>query len=514
MGRWRKAFGAALLVTLVATAAACGDDDDDTTATTEPGGTTTAATEAITELAIGEVLAPPTLDITTGSGAAIPQALLYNLYETLVKIDDAGEIQPLLAETYDVSDDGLTYTFTLRDGVTFHNGEPFTSEDVVFSFDRARNLETAPGLIKATFAPVDTVEAPDDTTVVVTLKQPSRDFLFNIAQTGGVIIEESAVPDLATKPIGTGPFTFDAYVTNSSLSMTRNPDYWGDAPGMEKVTFRYFADANALANAMKAGDINIIDNITPELFPQFEQDTANYETVKGTTNGETIIAFNNSKAPLDDVRVRQAISYAINKDDINEVAESGYGTIIGSHASTNDPWYIDLSDTYPFDPDKAKELLAEAGQSDLKLTMKVPPTPYAKAISQAAVSQLKDVGVELTLVDVDFPKWIEEVFTNADYDLTVISHVEARDINQYGNPQYYWRYDDAETQKLLKDADAEVDEAKSNDIYAQVQRRINEQAVNDWLYLLPRLQVVKKGLTGYPENSRSLSYDVTGITAA
>jgi peptide/nickel transport system substrate-binding protein len=496
--RWRKALGATLLVTLVAAGAACGDDDS--------GGSS-----GRTSVAIGETLAPPTLDITTGSGAAIPQALLYNVYETLVKIDDAGEIQPLLAQEWTVSDDGLTYTFTLQDGVTFHNGEKMTAASVKAAFDHNAANEAAPGIIKATFAPVESVEAPDDGTIVVKMKQPSRNFLFNIAQTGGMVFPTSALAEIATKPVGTGPFQFKEYVSNASLTMTRFPDYWGDEPALETVTFKYFADANALANAIKAGDIDIIDNITPELFAQFQSDTANYETVEGQTNGETIVAFNNSKAPLDDVRVRQALTYGVDKQAVVTAAENGLAKIIGSHASPNDPWFVDLSSTYPYDPEKAKQLLADAGVEDVKLTMQVPPTPYAKSVSQIVQSQLKQIGVDVTLQDVEFPLWIDEVFTKANYDLTVISHVEARDIDQYGNPEYYWRYDDPETQALLTEAEATVDEEKSNELYQQVQERINEQAVNNWLYLLPRLQVVKKGITGYPTTSTSLSYDVTGI---
>jgi len=198
---------------------------------------------------------------------------------------------------------------------------------------------------------------------------------------------------------------------------------------------------------------------------------------------------------------------------MNEAAASGLGVVIGSHASQNDPWFVDLSKTYPYDPDKAKELLAEAGQENLELTMIVPPTPYAQAISQLAVSELAEIGVKLNLEQVDFPKWIDQVFINADYELSVISHVEARDINQYGNPDYYGRYNDPQTQQLLQQADAETDEAKSNELYQQVQQRISDQAVNVFLYLLPRLQVVQKGIAGFPEHTYSLSFDVTNLHA-
>jgi peptide/nickel transport system substrate-binding protein len=515
-----KALGAFALAGLLVGAAACGGDDADDGASTTAGGATTAAGSSettapaaeLTSVTIAETLAPPTLDITTGSGAAIPQALLYNVYETLVKIDDTGEFQPLLAESYEISDDGLTYTFALRPDLTFSSGEALTAEDVVFSFERARTLEEAPGIIKETFRPVASVEAPDDQTVVITLSQPSRNFLFNLSQTGGVVINEAAVADLATKADGSGPYTVAEFVSNDRLGLALNASYWGEQPAVPEVTFRYFADPNAQVAALKSGDVQILDNITAELFGELEA-SGDFQTEQGVTDGETIISINNSRAPLDDERVRQALSYAIDKEAMNLAAASGLGYVIGSHASKNDPWFTDLAGTYPYDPEKAKELLADAGQEDLELTMIVPPTPYASAISQLAVSQLADVGVTLTLEQVDFPKWIDQVFLNADYDLSVISHVEARDINQYGNPEYYWRYDDAETQDLLAQAEAEPDEAASNELYTQVQERISDQSVNVFLYLLPRLQVVQEGITGYPKNTYSLAYDVTQLRA-
>jgi peptide/nickel transport system substrate-binding protein len=279
-----------------------------------------------------------------------------------------------------------------------------------------------------------------------------------------------------------------------------------------EVTFRYFSDPNAQVAALRSGDVQILDNITAELFTELES-SGDFQTERGVTNGETIISINNSRPPLDDERVRQALAYAIDKEAMNEAAASGLGFVIGSHASNNDPWFVDLAGAYDHDPDRARELLAEAGQEDLSLTMIVPPTPYANAISQVAVSQLAEVGVELTLEQVDFPKWIDQVFLNADFELSVIAHVEARDINQYGNPDYYWRYDDPETQDLLAQADAATDEAESDELYAQVQQRISDQAVNVFLHLLPRLQVVEQGITGFPKNTYSLAYDVTQLRA-
>jgi peptide/nickel transport system substrate-binding protein len=520
--RWKQSLVVAALGVALVAAACGGDNKGSSGATTTAGAATTAAGGGAattggssgggtTKVAIGETLAPVSLDISAGSGAAIPQALLYNVYETLVKIDDQGKFQPLLAKDYRVSPDGITYTFTLNDGIVFANGDPLTSDTVKQSFDYNATNTKAPALVKATFAPVASVTAPDPKTVVVTLKQPSRDFLFNIAQTGGVVVDPASRADIATKTNGSGPFTVTNYTTNASLALAANPKYWGKKPALTEVVFRYYSDPNALANGLKAGDIQITDNLPPELFEPFKSDTANYETVTGTSSGETILAMNNSRPPLDNVKVRQAISYAINKQDVNEIAEQGLAKIIGSHSSPNDPWFKDLSNTYPYSVDKAKSLLHEAGVSSVNLTLDVIPTPYAQATAPVVKDQLAKVGINVTLNNVEFSKWIDKDFTNGDFDLTIVSHVEARDTNLYGNPEYYWHYNNPQVQQLLKQADAATDEAKSNQLYGQVLDQINADAVNDWLFLLPRLEVVKKGITGYPTGSYSLSYDVTGI---
>jgi peptide/nickel transport system substrate-binding protein len=530
--RWKRPVVVATVGLALVAAACSGDNSGSSVAasTTEAGATTVASTAAgattttaaapattaggssgKTSITIGETLAPASLDITQQSGAAVPQALLYNVYETLVAIDDSGAYQPLLAAAYKVSSDGLKYTFTLKDNLTFADGTPLTADTVKKTFDFNKANAKAPAIIKSTFDPVTSVTAPDPKTVVVKLSQPSRNFLFNIAQTGGVVVDDASRANIATASNGSGPFAVNSYTTNASLVLKANPTYWGTKPALQQVTFRYFADANALANALKAGDIDIVDNLSPELFGQFESDKASYDTVNSATPGEVILAMNNSKAPLDNVKVRQAISYAINKQDVDDIAEQGTAKIVGSHSSPIDPWFKDLSQTYQFDPDKAKELLKDAGVSDLKLTLDVIPTPYAQASAPVIKDELARVGIDVTLNNMQFDLWLDKVFTKADFDLTIVAHVEARDTSLYGNPDYYWRYNDAKVQDLLKQADAAVDEAKSNSLYGQVLDQINADAVNDWLFLLPRLEVVKKGITGYPTGSYSLSYDVTGI---
>jgi peptide/nickel transport system substrate-binding protein len=508
---WKHSMAAAT-AGLALLAAACGSSSGSGGGASRSA-PTTGAGSGKTSISIGETLAPASLDITTQSGAGVPQALLYNVYETLVKINDDGSFAPLLAQSYKVSDDGLTYTFTLHDKITFANGDPLTAKEVVASLKHNQTNPKAPPLIQGTFAVVANITNPDAKTVVITLKQRSRDFLFSLAQTAGAIVDQGSLANIATTSNGSGPFAVASYTTNATLVLKANPKYWGTKPALQQVTFKYFTDPNALANGLKAGDIDIVDNITPELFGSFQKDTANYETVNGTSSGETLLAMNNSRKPLNDVRVRQAITYAINKKDVDAIAEQGLAKIIGSHASTNDPWFEDLSNTYPYDVSKAKDLLQQAGVSNLNLTLDVIPTPYAQAAAPVIKDDLAKVGINVKLNNVQFPLWLDKDFAKSDFDLTIVAHVEARDTNLYGNPNYYWKYNNSTVQKLLKEADAAATDQQSNDLYRQVLEQINRDAVNDWLFLLPRLEIVKKGITGYPKGSYSLSYDVTGIKA-
>ncbi len=513
--------------------AACGGDDDaaTTTAAAEPATTTTAApadepagttttaapvttttaapVSAQTSVTIGLQLEPPTLDLTASPAAAIPQVLLYNVYEGLVKLSETGEIVPLLAESWDLSDDGTEYTFNLREA-TFHNGEPFTADDVVFSLNNVIG-EDSEHPFKTTLAPIASVEALDARTVKVTLSAFSSNLLFFLTQGQGVILKESAVADIATRPVGTGPFKFSFQVPGDSIGLERNPDYWGTPALLETVTYRYINDPNALSNAMLSEQIDILAGVSaPELLEVFEADDR-FTVYTGLTNGQVTLALNANNPPLDDVRVRQAISHAIDKQGVVDGAYFGYGELIGSHTTPLDPYYVDLNDVYPFDQETARGLLADAGAEGVTLDLYLPPVSYARRGGEIIASQLGEVGINVEIQQVEWGVWLEDVFTNHDYDMSIVAHVEPRDIGQYGNPDYYWAYDNPEVATLLAQADAEPDDAARNELYAQVQRQITSDAANVWVFLLPALSVTKNGITGYIANAPGLSLDITQL---
>ena len=493
------------------TTTAAPDTTADSTTTTAASTTSTAAEQSVqTDVVIGLQLEPPTLDLTSNPAAAIPQVLLYNVYETLVKLEADGSITGLLAESWEVSEDGLTYTFDLRDDVVFHNGESFDADDVVFSLNNVLTKDPAHPFA-TTLAPITAVSAVDSSTVEVTLDEVSANLLFFLTQGQGVILEESAVATIETEPVGTGPFTFGSWTVGDSIVLERNADYWGDPALLETVTFRYINDPNALNNAMLAGDLDIIAGVSaPELLTSFESDER-FEVLQGLSNGEVTLALNGRQGPLSDVRVRQAITHAIDRQAIVDLAYAGYGTVIGTFSTPLDPWYRDLTGAYPYDPERARELLAEAGVEDLTLRLFLPPVSYASRSGEIIASQLAEVGIEVAIENVEWGVWLEDVFTNHDYDMSIVAHVEPRDLGQYGNPDYYWGNDSPNVASILRQADAEPDPEARNALYASVLEEITAVAADNWLFVLPALSVIETGVTGYEADLPGLALDVTKL---
>ena len=281
----RSTVALALGGTLVLTACNAGSGTDDEADATSGGGE---AAEAVT---IGLVAEPASLDFTTTDGAAIPQAMLYNVYETLVKLDQDGQIVPALASEWEVSEDNTTYTFTLVEDATFTNGDPFTAADAVFSIERVQSDAWTTSLA-AQMDIVESVEATGEHELTVTLAQPSNSWLYAMTSRIGAMFDENGVDDLANNPVGTGPYTFAEWQRGTSLTLEANPDYHGDAPFFDEVTLQYFADPNALNNALLTDAIDVIGTVqAPESLGEFEG--GDYQVIEGTTNGEVVLSFNN-----------------------------------------------------------------------------------------------------------------------------------------------------------------------------------------------------------------------------
>ena len=464
-----------------------------------------------TDITIGMQLEPPNLDPTGGAAAAIDEVVYANVFEGLTRYQADGSIAPGLAESWTISDDGLVYTFKLRSGVTFHDGSTMTSEDVQFSLDRAR-AEDSTNAQKALFAGIREVRVVDDTTVEIELAAPSGGFLTNLAWGDAVIVAPETIDEAATAPVGTGPFKFARWVQGDRVELERNPDYWGEAPALEAATFKFIADPTAAFAAMMAGDIDAFPGYpAPETLAQFEADPR-FQLLIGSTEGETILSTNNKSEALSDVRVREALAHAINRQEIIDGAMFGYGTPIGTHFAPHNPDYLDLTGQSAFDPDKARALLAEAGYADgLTLSLKLPPPSYARRGGEIIAAQLRAVGVETEIANLEWAQWLEQVFRGKDFDLTIVSHTEPMDINIYARPDYYFQYDNAAFQEIMAELDITADPAERSELLKSAQQMIADDYVNGYLFQLARTGVANAKIEGLWENAPTQATDLTGV---
>lgn len=469
---------------------------------------------AQTDITVAIQLEPPNLDPTGGAAQAIDSVLYSNVFEGLTRFEGDGSVVPGLAESWEISDDGMVYTFKLHDGVTFHDGTTMDAEDVKFSLDRAR-ADDSTNAQKGLFAGITDVTVIDPLTVQVTLDGPNGMFLFNMAWGDAVIVAPESIENIASNPVGTGAFTFADWVQGDRLELARNENYWGDAPALENATFRFISDPTAAFAAVMAEDVDVFVGFpAPENLPQFEADPR-FQVLVGNTEGETILSTNNKMPPFDNKLVRQAVAHAIDRQAIIDGAMFGLGTPIGTHFAPHNPDYVDLLANSPYDPAKAKELLAEAGFADgFTTTLKLPPPSYARRGGEIIASQLREVGIQAEISNLEWAQWIEEVFKGKDFGLSIVSHTEPMDIGIYANPDYYFQYDNPDFQALMEELNATTDPAGRSDLLAKAQTIISEDYVNGYLFELAVATVAKAGVQGLWVNQPTAAVDLTVVSWA
>ena len=436
------------------------------------------------------------------------------MFEGLTRFEGDGAVVPGLAKSWEISDDGTVYTFNLNSGVSFHDGTDMDAEDVKFSLDRAR-AEDSTNAQKRLFSGITDVTVVDPMTVKVTLDQPNGSFLFNMAWGDAVIVAPESIENIASNPIGTGAFTFSDWVQGDRLELTRNENYWGNPAALESATFRFISDPTAAFAAVMAEDVDVFVGFpAPENLPQFEADSR-FQVLVGNTEGETILSTNNKMPPFDNLLVRKAVAHAIDRQAIIDGAMFGYGTPIGTHFAPHNPDYVDLLGNSPYDPAKAKQFLAEAGFPDgFKTTLKLPPPSYARRGGEIIASQLRKVGIEAEISNLEWSQWLEEVFKAKDFGLSIVSHTEPMDIGIYANPEYYFQYDNANFQDLMVELNATADPAGRSALLAKAQTIISEDYVNGFLFELAVATVAKSGVKGLWVNQPTAAVDLTVVSWA
>lgn len=457
---------------------------------------------------------PPGLDPTTATSAAIPRVVYGNLLEGLVKIDRNGKIVAALAKRRKMSRDGKEYTFMLKKGVKFHDGKPFDAEDVKFTFERLMDVQKTGTAHPEYYKDIDSVQVVDSHTVKIRLKNVNSMFLFNLARPDSIIVNKEAVDKLKSAPIGTGPFKLVEWVRGDHITLAKFENYYGKRiPYLDKVTFKFIGDPSAQIASLKAGDIDAIAyDVSPENALLLGKDPK-FKILNGYTTTKVILSTNNTRKPFTDVRIRRAMAYAIDRNALIKGAMSGFGVPIGSHMDPGNPNYIDLTSVYPYNPEKAKQLLTEAGYPNgFEAVIKLPERyAYAKRSGEIIADMLSQVGIKLKIELTEWGQWIDRVFKNADYDLTVIGHAEPFDISIYANPKYYFRYDSPKFQETLKKAEMEPNPKVQRELYIACQKIITEDAVNGFLFVLPSLPTMKKEVVNWWRDYPMTAVDVTEV---
>ncbi len=464
------------------------------------------------DITVALQLEPPHMDPTSAAAGAIDSVLYSNVFEGLTRFMSDGSVVPGLAESWEISDDGLTYTFKLRDGVTFHDGTTMDAEDVKFSLDRIGADDSA-NAQKALYAAISEVNVIDPLTVEIKLSEPNGSMIFNLAWGDAVIVAPESIENIKQMPVGTGAFKFASWTQGDKVELVRNDAYWGAAPALASATFKFISDPTAAFAAMMAEDVDVFAAFpAPENLPQFEADPR-FQVLVGSTEGETILSTNNKMAPFDNVKVREALAHAIDRQAIIDGAMFGLGTPIGTHFAPHNPDYVDLTAQSNYDPEKARALLAEAGFADgFETTLDLPPPSYARRGGEIIAAQLAQVGIKAEIRNVEWAQWLETVFNGKNFGLTIVSHTEPMDIGIYANPDYYFQYDNPAFQELIAKLNVTADPAERTAMLQQAQQIIADDYVNGYLFQLAASTVAKAGVQGLWSDAPTQATDLTGVS--
>ena len=432
--------------------------------------------------------------------AAGTKEVMFNVFEGLMKPTPEGDLIPAVAEKYEVSNDQLVYTFTIRDGIKFHNGQPVTAGDVVNSITRCIEPSEAGVLAVEPLSAVEKVTGMDERTVQIRLKEPNTEFLAYL--TLAILPAEYDWQD--TAPVGTGPFKFVSRAAQDNIVLERFDDYWGEKAYLDKVTYKIIENADSILMSLQSGAVDLFAHLTSTQVAQLGDD---FNIEEGTMNLVQAMYLNHAEKPFDDVRVRQALCCAIDRQQILDLAFDGYGSLIGSSMYPAFGKYFDdsLTNYYTHDVEKAKALLADAGYPDgFSMTITV-PSNYQPHIdtAQVIVEQLKEVGITAEILPVTWESWLNDTYVGRQFQATVVgvdaSTMTARALlerftSTAGNN--FINYNNAEYDAFFQEAVSAADDAAQTAAYKKAEANLTENAANVYIQDLADLVAVRKGLEG------------------
>ncbi len=428
--------------------------------------------------------------------------VLENVFDTLVEPDANLEMRPALAESWQVSGDQLTWTFHLRPGVSWHDGSPFTASDVVYSYRRIIDEKLA-NVDK--LSAVRDVRAPDPQTVVIEVAHPTPNLLTNLGGFKGMAIVQRRnveTGEIATHPVGTGPFAFAGRKSGDSITLTANDNYWGGAPKVPGVTFRFISEPSTALSALQAGEIDWTDAIPPQRVEQLKGDDSLHLAVT-PSNDYWYLALNEARKPWNDVRVRQAIAYGIDRESI--VQATSYGTATANQLAIpqGNPWYTPY-DRYRHDEGRARDLLRQAGVGNQNLDMLV-TTEYPETVTAAQIiaDNLAALGITVSIRTVDFATWLDEQ-NSGHFDMLMMGWLGNIDPDDFYYAQHHTdgtsnaqKFSDPDVDRLLDAGRTETDRATRQDDYARAATIIADKASYIYLYNPSVIQGWTTNLTGY-----------------
>lgn len=428
--------------------------------------------------------------------------VLENVFDTLVEPDADLEMRPALAESWDISPDQRTWTFQLRRGVTFHDGSPFTADDVVYSYRRIID-EQLTNVDK--FSAVTDVRALDPATVRIIVDKPTPNLLTNIGGFKGMAIVSRANVEsgrIATHPVGTGPFSFAGQRSGDSITLKANPTYWAGPPKVSGVTVRFISEPSTALAALQAGEVDWTDSVPPQRVSQLRDDDSQQLSVT-PSNDYWYLALNEAREPWRDPRVRRAIAYGIDRDAI--VAATSYGTAVENQLAIpeGNPWYTPY-DTYRYDIDRAKGLLADANARPDRLDMLV-TSEYPETVTAAQIiaDNLAPLGITLDIRTVDFATWLDEQ-NNGNFDMLMMGWLGNIDPDDFYYAQHHTngtsnaqKFSDPEVDRLLDRGRVETDREARRDVYARAATIIADEVSYIFLYNPSVIQAWSNNLSGY-----------------